>query len=910
MRTVSAALTAAALVQSGICAPFHASHATRNDAKSAEALLQKYIIEVDSAQALDTLVSHLDSVNNTQINRSLKSSVFTGVSVTGDSATIDAAAASVSGVVNVWPSLRVNLTSGTSTLESENIVKRDVSSYSPHNITGVDKLHSQGLTGKGAVVAVIDTGIYYKHPALGGGFGKGYKVAGGYDFAGNDEWPISGSRVPDSDPLDEIGHGTYVAGVIAGKSNSFTGVAPDATLLAYKVFSQVDQTEDDILIEAFLQAVNDNADIITSSIAGLSGWPSNALATVVDRIVSQGVFVSFASGNLGSSGAFYGPQGGSAQNSITVASVQPAQKPVLSFTATTTSKSGNTTSSFAYIPGTRGFFSSATEQPVYALGNNATSAADLACNSATIPSGLAGKIVLIGASTVCSWGAQSYNLNQAGVLHTLYYNDAMTAAPSTIYTSMQVALISEADGATLLASLAAGDAVTASFDPSSTQYVGIANAGGGKPSTFSSWGASYDLSLKPDIAAPGEDILTTSMPNGWATVSGTSLATPYIAGIAALYVEKFGGQAKLGPSFGKDLAARFIASGRAVPYSDGSGTDYGLWASPAQVGTGLVDAVAVLEAATTVDFTSARMALNDTAHFAAEHDIVLSNAGTDEVTYEFVSQPAAGVETWKTGSGNGLPAVKQFSEMTPAAMDVTISLPANGTVSLAAGETKTVKVSFEKPTGLTAASIPVYGGKILISGSNGDLLSVPYLGAGADLKTDITEVWHTGRGYPFGVSTNQWTPLSVKPYVTFDLSPSKQDFLRVSAMTTYGSKTIRWDIYESGWTESKWSYPPTVGKNGYIGSVSIWAPGLSGGVSTFNPATDDAADVLTFPLSDWYRENNYQLLWLGALNNGSQIAPGNYSMRLAALRPFGSEAISEDWHVWSQTTIEVRKKSS
>lgn len=80
-------------------------------------------------------------------------------------------------------------------------------------------------------------------------------------------------------------------------------------------------------------------------------------------------------------------------------------------------------------------------------------------------------------------------------------------------------------------------------------------------------------------------------------------------------------------------------------------------------------------------------------------------------------------------------------------------------------------------------------------------------------------------------------------------------------------------------------------------------------MSTFDPSTDNATDVLTFPLTNWYRENDYQLLWLGGLGNGSQIAPGNYSMRLAALRPFGDEAVAADWHVWSQTTIEVREKS-
>ncbi|EEB90703.1 hypothetical protein MPER_11053 [Moniliophthora perniciosa FA553] len=57
---------------------------------------------------------------------------------------------------------------------------------STHVMTGVDKLHAQGITGEGIKIGVIDTGVDYMHPALGGGFGPGFKIAGGYDFVGDD----------------------------------------------------------------------------------------------------------------------------------------------------------------------------------------------------------------------------------------------------------------------------------------------------------------------------------------------------------------------------------------------------------------------------------------------------------------------------------------------------------------------------------------------------------------------------------------------------------------------------------------------------------------------------------------------------------------------------------------------------
>src|SRR5689334_11913103 len=68
------------------------------------------------------------------------------------------------------------------------------------------------FTGAGQAIAVIDTGIDYTHPNLGGGFGPGHKVEGGYDFVDND-----------ANPMDTYGHGTEVAGVLAASPFDFNG---------------------------------------------------------------------------------------------------------------------------------------------------------------------------------------------------------------------------------------------------------------------------------------------------------------------------------------------------------------------------------------------------------------------------------------------------------------------------------------------------------------------------------------------------------------------------------------------------------------------------------------------------------------------------------------------------------------
>ncbi len=152
------------------------------------------------------------------------------------------------------------------------------------------------VTGLGIVVAVIDTGIDYTHPDLGGGFGPSYKVIGGYDFVNDD-----------TDPMDDNGHGTHVAGIIAA-DGVIMGVAPDAELLAYKALNAggAGSMSDVILaIDAALDPngdglTNDHADIISMSLGG-AGSTDDPVCQAVEAAIAEGVVVVVASGNAGPS---------------------------------------------------------------------------------------------------------------------------------------------------------------------------------------------------------------------------------------------------------------------------------------------------------------------------------------------------------------------------------------------------------------------------------------------------------------------------------------------------------------------------------------------------------------------------------------------------------------------------------
>lgn len=86
--------------------------------------------------------------------------------------------------------------------------------YAPHVLTQVDRLNAKGYKGQGLKIAVVDTGIDYTHPALGGCFGKPEcLVTHGVDLVG-DTYDGSAPPAPDDDPIDQChGHGTHVAGV-------------------------------------------------------------------------------------------------------------------------------------------------------------------------------------------------------------------------------------------------------------------------------------------------------------------------------------------------------------------------------------------------------------------------------------------------------------------------------------------------------------------------------------------------------------------------------------------------------------------------------------------------------------------------------------------------------------------------
>src|SRR5437016_1189827 len=167
--------------------------------------------------------------------------LFNGISVSVPRNQVGALSR-IDGVKSVWPVHTYPIPSLTPIADPDLITAI--------TMTGADIAQSElGLTGAGVKVAIMDTGIDYNHPDLGGCFGPGCRVAFGTDLVGDlyDAGQANPIVAPDNDPKDCAGHGTHVAGIVgahAASAGGVTGVAPGVTFGAYRVFGCSGSTSD------------------------------------------------------------------------------------------------------------------------------------------------------------------------------------------------------------------------------------------------------------------------------------------------------------------------------------------------------------------------------------------------------------------------------------------------------------------------------------------------------------------------------------------------------------------------------------------------------------------------------------------------------------------------------------------
>lgn len=587
-------------------------------------------------------------------------------------------------------------------------------------MTGADLAQTDlGLTGHGVRVAVIDTGIDYHHPDLGGGFGAGFRVATGYDFVGDryDSSGSGGARIPhpDANPDDCNGHGTHVAGIIGASGDPATGgvrgVAPGVTLGAYRVFGCEGTTSAEIMIAAMERALADGADVVNMSIgAAFQTWPQYPTAVAADALVDAGVVVVTSIGNSGANGTYSASAPGVGRNVIGVASFDNSHIELPSFTVSP----GDGT--FGYLQATAAPAAPTSGSAPIVRTSASTTVGNDACNNAGVsplPAGsLTGKVALIRRGT-CSFYEKSFNAQNAGALAVVLYNNqpgllspTVAGAPAI---SIPVVAIQQTEGEALSNQLGTG-AATLTWTEETVTLVNTLT--GGRTSSFSSYGLTAELALKPNIGAPG-GLIKSTFPleaGGYATLSGTSMASPHVAGAAALYLQSH-------PD-ATPAAVKTALQNSADPVVSGTTTNR---EAVHRQGAGMVDIDDAITATTTV--TPSELSVGEgTFRTPTTFTMTITNNSAAPVTYTMSHAPA--LATFGSTFGP-----------TPISTVVASLAFTPSNVMVPAGSSATFDVRISPPN-ITSLFLnrSLYGGSLVVSGG-GRTYRVPYAGFVGDYQS-------------------------------------------------------------------------------------------------------------------------------------------------------------------------------
>ncbi|GJJ73175.1 hypothetical protein EMPS_05533 [Entomortierella parvispora] len=626
---------------------------------------------------------------------------------------------STPGVVSVSPLITVN--------RPKTIVhEQDFDSFnvehllsSTHEKTGVLGVRDTlGFKGRNIRVGVIDTGVDYTHEAFGSCYGPGCKVAIGYDFVDEN------SKTPGG--FDCVGHGTHVAGIIAGNcsASGFFGVAPEVVIGAYRVFPCSGNSKDDVIIAALERAYQDNMDIINMSLGGGSSWANTSLSRVAGMLSDLGVIVVAAVGNDGELGL----------DEISSPSINSKAISVASF------EGAGYASSYFQVDGNNDTRIDYSDKPPK---DYIEKAIDLVLPShdeegcSSYPNSVDGSVVLLKRGS-CTFISKIKIAQDAGAVGCIFYNNVNgTLHPMVDEPSVKIF----GHGITL----AQGQLLLDQFKAAGSDSIKIVyrakkgifeNELGGKISIFSSWGLGPELELKPDIGAPGGNIYSTIpvAKGSYTTMSGTSMATPYVAGAAALLLES------------EPTVDRASVLGRLQMYGKpGYLPDRQVLDSAARQGAGMINILNTVQGKAFI--SPSHLALNDSVHTEGIYNLTLTNHYATGEEFKLTHLPAISILGFRP---SGQPSDKiQYDE---AAADLVFGSP---TVKLEPNETRTFTIRFNAPQTLDAASHWIYSGYIKIEptlDTTRPALQVPYAGMHGSYST--VDILDMQSGYPVMLGPN------------------------------------------------------------------------------------------------------------------------------------------------------------
>ena len=641
----------------------------------------------------------------------------------------------------------------------------------PANLSAQLMMHADQVTqkGEGKVVAVVDTGVDMTHPAFAGALGgtpalSADKVASltpqlgdgkagtyvsekfpfAYDYADND---------PDASPTGQAGsHGTHVAGITAGNAGEIVGIAPDAQIIVAKVARSV---EGDITDSGLLAALDDmvilHPDVINLSLGQLGGMDNEAdsvYATVFKSLQDAGITVNAAAGNHYTAG--YGNTSGKNLPFASDPDSSTQCEPATYSSVVSVASVDNSLAHSAFTVGDRDIpfqraggadgqkmpdLSDLTGGPFEYVDGGIGSAEDGAALKAKYPEGLAGKIVLVKRGSL-TFQTKFNNIAGSKPAGFIVYNNVpgdSLVVMSLATDGVPAAFISQADGEAMLAaadhhlSVAPGKVVA----PSSKYSM----------SSFSSWGVTPDLRLKPEVAAPGGNIYS-SVPGGtYEFMSGTSMATPQMAGVSAVVLQRVQNDplfASMSAREKVDVVQNLIM-GTAAPIADplqDTGDPY----SPRKQGSGLANVLAATTSSVYPTVAGAPESSRPKADLGDgtkgwHFDVTLHNLSGVEATYALNTQALSefvedGFFTGHSSDwrGKGVDIAYSGAAVSGTGEGATITVPASGEATV--GVDVTPRAAFDSYVAQNAPNGTFLDGFVRLTSKTASQpdLTVPYMG--------------------------------------------------------------------------------------------------------------------------------------------------------------------------------------
>ncbi len=439
---------------------------------------------------------------------------------------------------------------------------------------GADKLHKLGISGQNMRIGIIDSGIDYTHSMM-GGIGKkeifdainpnnpsehfpNAKVVGGADFVGS-KYSAGGATleeqipVRDENPIDESGHGSHVAGSVAGIGDgikSYSGVAPSAALYALKVFGKNGFTSDIAVLAALEYAADptekvdptNRLDVVNLSLGGGFGKPKTLYNEAIKNLTKAGTVVVASAGNSGDNPYITGSPATSDEAISVAASIdympQNISIPAVEIKIGEGSDGSKEASKLVEIVEGNSTVPAAISNisgSMIAIGSGA------AVISEETKAQVKGKIALMDRGAISF--EQKFVIAEAlGAIGVLMVNNvegnpiAMGAEKKFNFPAV---MITKSVGEIIKAAIIANTAVTFNFSPGLViNREDLIDT----MTDFSSRGPrSIDSLIKPEISGPGANIISTAMGTGSDSVqfSGTSMSGPHLAGVMALLKQAY-----------------------------------------------------------------------------------------------------------------------------------------------------------------------------------------------------------------------------------------------------------------------------------------------------------------------------------------------------------------------------------